>query len=249
MFRIIEDLPPKVIGVLADGEVTRSDYETVLVPLLRDAYRKGDRIRFLYQTAPGFSGYTVGAMAEDLQVGLKYLRLFERFALVTDVEWIQRGIRLFGPLMPCPVRMFPSQELKEAVAWLSDLEDKSTLTFELGDDGVLVVHPHGPLRREDFDKLSGIVDPWIEAHQQLRGLVIAMPTFPGWENIGSVFQHIEFIRDHHRHVQRVALAVDGLLPEVMSHLASHFVEAEVKQFPFDQVEQARRWALQPAEHP
>lgn len=241
MLRTIEGLPPKVIGVLAEGEVTRSDYETVLLPPLQEAYRKGNRIRFLYQTSPGFSGYTVGAMVEDMRVGLKYLRLFERCAIVTDVEWIQRGARLFGSLMPCPVKMFPSQGLKEAVAWLSGPEVDSTLTFELGDDGVLVVHPHGPLRREDFDKLAGIVDPWIEAHQELRGLVISMPKFPGWENIGSVFQHMEFIHDHQRHIRRVALAVDGVLPEVMSHLASHFVEADIKQFPFDQAEQAKRW--------
>lgn len=242
MLQIIENLPLNVIGVLADGAVTRSDYETVLVPLLREAYRKGDKFRFLYQTSPGFSGYTVGAMVEDTRVGLKYLRLFERCAIVTDVEWIQHGARLFGSLMPFPVKMFPSQGLKEAVAWLSGPEVDSTLTCELGDDGVLVVHPHGPLRREDFDKLAGIVDPWIEAHQQLRGLVISMPKFSGWENIGSVFQHMEFVRDHHRHIRRVALAVDGVLPEVMSHLASHFVAADIKQFPFDQVEQARRWA-------
>jgi hypothetical protein len=244
MLRTIENLPPHVIGVLADGEVTRSDYETVLVPLLQEAYRKGSKIRLLYQTAPGFSGYTVGAMVEDMHVGLKYLRLFERCAIVTGVEWIQRGATLFGSLMPCPVKMFPGQGLKDAVAWLSGPEVDSSLTCELGDDGVLVVHPHGPLRREDFDKLAGIVDPWIEAHQQLRGLVISMPRFPGWENIGSVFQHMEFVRDHHRHIRRIALAVDGVLPEVMSHLASHFVEAAIKQFPFDQVEQARRWAAE-----
>jgi hypothetical protein len=242
MLQPIENVPTGVIGVLADGEVTRGDYETVLLPLLQKAYRKGNRIRFLYQTSPGFSGYTVGAMVEDMHVGLRYLRLFERCAIVTDVEWSQRGARLFGSLMPCPVKMFPGREMKEAVAWLSESAGDSTLTSELGDDGVLVVHPHGPLRREDFDKLSGIVDPWIEAHHQLRGLVIAMPRFPGWENVGSVFQHMEFVRDHHRHICKVALAVDGVLPEVMSHLASHFIEADIKQFPFDQVGQARQWA-------
>ena len=87
-------------------------------------------------------------------------------------------------------KVFRGRGCGGGVAWVGGPGVESTLKFEVGDDGVLVVNPHGPLRREDFDKLAGIVDPWIEAHQQLRGLVISMPKFPGWENIGSVFQHM-----------------------------------------------------------
>jgi hypothetical protein len=54
---------------------------------------------------------------------------------------------------------------------------------ELAEDGVLSVHPHGPLRKEDFAKVAAVADPWIEKHGKLKGVVICVPKFPGWEDI------------------------------------------------------------------
>lgn len=55
-------------------------------------------------------------------------------------------------------------------------------------------------------------------------------------------RHLRFVRDHHRKVRRVALAVDGKLAELAQKLADHFVDAELKQFPYDQLDEAVAWA-------
>ncbi len=242
MLKRIDGLPTSVIGLRAEGKLTPSDYEKVFVPILEEAYRAGQRVHLLYQLGPEFSGFTPGAVMEDFRVGMKYLRLFERCAVVSDIEWIQAATRVFGSLVTCPTKAFKNDELKQATEWLVSTDADSLLTFELRDDGVLTVHPKGPLRREDFDKLAGVIDPWIEAHQKLNGVVVSIPKFPGWENIGSFLRHMDFIRGHHRKIRRLALAVDGALPEIVSHAASHFIEAEVRQFPFSQIEEAKKWA-------
>jgi len=242
MLERIEGLSPLVDGVRASGRVTRDDYERVLVPLLEERRARGERIRFLYEFGPDFTNFTASAAAEDFRVGLRHLRLFERCAVVTDVDWIRHSTQLVGALLPCPVRVFGKDQRDDAVAWLGSPDAESKLAFELRDEGVLIVRPQGPLRREDFDKLASVVDPWIERHGVLRGLVIAVPKFPGWENVGSLIRHVEFVREHHRKVGRVALAADGTIPDIASKVAAHFVAAEVKSFPYAGLDDAVRWA-------
>ena len=118
----------------------------------------------------------------------------------------------------------------------------SDFKFELRDDGVLIVYPHGPLRTRDFDKLAELVDPWINAKHELQGIVINVEKFPGWENLKGFISHIKFVGSHERKVRRVALAVDGLLPEFMAQFTKHFIKAEVKQFAFSNLEGAILWA-------
>jgi len=65
---------------------------------------------------------------------------------------------------------------------------ESDFKFELRDDGVLIVHPHGPLRKQDFDKLAELVDPWIRMNHELQGIVVSVEKFPGWENLKSLIR-------------------------------------------------------------
>lgn len=241
MLKKIENLPSGVLGVQGIGQVTRTDYETVLIPLLEEEHRRGRNIRFLYQFGPEFSGFTAGAAMDDFRVGLKYLKLFERCAVVSDTEWIRGTTQFVGSFMPCPVLAFKNDELESAIEWLASPVPESNLKVDMRGDGVLIIRPQGPLAKEDFYKLASIVDPWVEAHHKLHGLVICIQKFPGWENVGSFIDHIEFVKAHQRKVRRVAVAMDGVFPEMMSRIAGHFIEAKIKQFPFSQVEDAIQW--------
>ena len=242
MLTKMENLPSNIIGIRADGKVTREDYEKILMPLLEEERAKGRRIRFLYQLAGDFSGFTAGALWNDFRVGVKYLRLFERFGVVSDVDWIRSATQIVGALMPCPSKAYRNDELPTAIEWLASEMAESKLKFELRNNGVLIIRPDGPLRREDFDQLSEVIDPWIETHDRLHGLVVCIKKFPGWENFGSFVRHIDFVKGHHRKIRRVALVVDGALPDLMAKFASHFVEAEVKHFQIPEENRAIEWA-------
>jgi hypothetical protein len=50
---------------------------------------------------------------------------------------------------------------------------------------VLHLRPTGPLRKEDFDELTNIVDPFLEETGGLSGLILETAHFPGWENLGG----------------------------------------------------------------
>jgi hypothetical protein len=230
------------------GKVSREDYEQVLEPLLEEARREGRRLRFLYRLGPEFQGFTPGAAWEDAKIGLRSMRLFDGCAIVSDVGFIQQLARLVGFFMPCPVKVFSNQEAGRAVEWLSSLPKGAPVAHRLlSANGVIVVEVEAPLRAQDFDALALTADTWIEAHGELRGLVIHAREFPGWENLVSFLRHVRFVRDHHRKVKRVALATDGKLASLAPRLAEHFVKAEVKSFAYGELDSAIAWAGNPAE--
>lgn len=245
MLEKINDLPNGVLGVRATGKVSKEDYEDAVLPYFDEARQKGDRIRFLYQFGPEFEGFTARAAWEDMRLGMRYLRLFERCAVVSDLQWIRRASRAVGVTMPCPVRVFENDGFQDAVAWL--LEPVApTLSYEiLPDRGVVVVEPKGKLRAEDFDAFESDVDAWIEgAGGTLQGIVVRAHEFPGWKDLGTTLRHIRFVRDHHRQVRRLAWAVDSKLASIGPTLAQHFVEADIKRFDADHLKSAVKWASQ-----
>jgi hypothetical protein len=242
MLETLKDLPAGIDGLRAAGTVSKEDFDTVFRPLLETAHREGRRVRLLYQFAPEFTGFTAGAGLEDARLGLKYLRLFERCAVVTDVGWLRETTRLLGTMMPCPLKVFGNSEWQQAVEWVSAPVRGTVPHRLLTDRGVLLVEPTQPLKAEDFDALAATVDPWVEVEGRLRGIVVHTHGFPGWENVGGFLRHVRFIRDHHRMVGRIAVAADGRLADVAPALADSLVQPEVKRFNYDQLDDAIAWA-------
>ena len=243
MIEKLKDLPSGIDGVKAVGKITTEDYEQVFVPFLDEARREGRRIRFLYQLGPEFEGFTPGAAWEDAKIGLNYMRLFDGCAVVTDLGWVRELTRLVGFLMPCPVQVFGNLERDKAIGWLGSLPEGAAVSHRLLPEfGVIVVEVKQALRAQDFDSLAFTADTWIEAHGNLQGLVIHAREFPGWENLGSLLRHVRFVRNHHREVKRIALAADSQLARLAPKIAEHFVQAAVKGFGYDELDNAIAWA-------
>ncbi|MEO8502372.1 MAG: STAS/SEC14 domain-containing protein [Acidobacteriota bacterium] len=243
MIEKLADLPPGVEGLKAVGTVSKEDYERVVEPMLDEARQAGRRLRFLYQFGPDFEKFTPSAAWEDAKVGLRSMQLFDGVAVVSDVAWLREAVHLAGFLMPCPVSTFSYKERDSAVAWLQQLPEDTGVSHRLlPDSGVIVVEVKRALRAHDFDALALTADTWIEAHGELRGLVIHTREFPGWENLPSLLGHLRFVRGHHRKIERVALAADTKLATFAPHLAEHFIKAEVKAFGYDELESAIAWA-------
>lgn len=108
---------------------------------------------------------------------------------------------------------------------------------------IVLVRPQSRLDKDDFVKLARVVDPQIETSGDLAGVIIDAPSFPGWEDFGSMVSHFRFVRDHQKHVKKVAVVTDSALGDVAERLTSHFVSAEIKHFPAGQTEAARQWIV------
>ncbi|TBW51253.1 STAS/SEC14 domain-containing protein [Marinobacter halodurans] len=113
------------------------------------------------------------------------------------------------------------------------------------DGGIAILEPDRALTREDFQYAANVIDPYIEAHDALKGLLVHVDTFPGWASFASMLHHLRFIRDHHRHIRRVALVTDSGVVNAAETLGSHLVAAAIRTFPADAMGEARRWLLAP----
>ena len=243
MLRPIEGIPASITGIEALGKVTANDYQNYLRPLFENAYKSGTKMKLLYRFGPEFNEFTAGAAWEDFKVGTRYLRLFQRCAVVSDVEWLRKSMQFFSGLIPCPAKMFSNAEMAQALDWLGAGHTNANVNIDFrADIGVVVLEPHGSLNRDDFDELALLVDPYIEKHGKMNGVVLHASKFPGWQDFGSFLSHATFVKDHHRKVNRIAVATDNAMVELLPKIASHFVAAEIKEFRYGQKDAAIAWA-------
>jgi len=121
MVERIDDMPAGTVGFRASGEVTREDYRRVLEPALREAVESGD-VRMLYVVDSDFA-MDGGAVFEDARVGLTlglgHLSAWRRTAVVTDVDWVRRAIRLFAWMAPGEVQLWGLDGLADARMWVA----------------------------------------------------------------------------------------------------------------------------------
>jgi hypothetical protein len=114
-------MPAGVQALEAVGTVTAADYERVFAPLVGQAGRSGGRMRLLYELGPEFTRITPGAMWADARLGMRYMRLLDGCAVVSDLGWIRESSRAIGAWMPCPLRVYGNDRRDNAVAWLASL--------------------------------------------------------------------------------------------------------------------------------
>ena len=121
MVERIDDMPQGTVGFRASGEVTREDYRRVLEPALRDAVESGE-VRMLYLLDSGFE-MDGAAVLEDAKVGLTlglgHLSAWKRTAVVTDVDWVRRAVRLFAWMAPGEVKVWGLDGLLAAREWVA----------------------------------------------------------------------------------------------------------------------------------
>jgi SpoIIAA-like len=109
------------------------------------------------------------------------------------------------------------------------------------DTGIVTVVPSAPLSKEDFKLLANEVDPYIEKEGKLQGLIIQVKSFPGWEDFAGLLSHLQFVREHHKKIEKVAAVSDGRIVSIMPTIVDHFINAKVKYFPYESLDEAIIW--------
>jgi hypothetical protein len=109
------------------------------------------------------------------------------------------------------------------------------------DTGILTVTPKAPLEAADFSKIANQVDPYIETHGALKGILIYVESFPGWRDFSALLSQLRFIHDHHRKIKKLAAVTDSGFIDILQDVSEHFIEAEVRHFDYTEKEAAMKW--------
>ena len=110
--------------------------------------------------------------------------------------------------------------------------------------GIVILEPDGALTVDDFEAAAEKIDPFIEEKGRLNGLIIRSESFPGWDSFAALTRHLRFVRNHQQKIARVALVTDSPIGKLAEVIAGHFISAEVKDFEYEEMEQARAWILE-----
>lgn len=121
MIEQMDGMPDGTVGLRASGKLSKDDYTAVLEPVLREAVESGE-LRLVF-VLTDFDGLEPGAWLEDVKTGLRvWVRehsAWKRFALVTDVEWVAKAMRMFTWLTPGEVSIRDLDGLEEAKRWVA----------------------------------------------------------------------------------------------------------------------------------
>ncbi len=74
MIELLKGFPSNVVAIACHGNVSRQDYDDVLIPAVEKALQSHDKVRMLYEVAPDFTGYDAGAAWEDFHIFTENLK-------------------------------------------------------------------------------------------------------------------------------------------------------------------------------
>jgi hypothetical protein len=122
MVERMSDMPEGTLGFRVAGDVERKDYDDVLVPELRRAIEAGGGLRTLY-LLEDLDEIEPSAMWADTKLGfdmtVRHHDAWVRSAIVTDIAWMVRAMKVFGWMVPGETRVYPVAELEDAKAWIA----------------------------------------------------------------------------------------------------------------------------------
>ncbi len=119
MIELLKGFPSNVVAIACHGNVSRQDYDDVLIPAVEKALQSHDKVRMLYEVAPDFTGYDAGAAWEDFKTGMEHFTKWDRIAVITDIDWMASAVKVFGVFLPSAVRVYPLADAAQARLWIT----------------------------------------------------------------------------------------------------------------------------------
>ena len=245
MVKVINNIGQNVIGFELSGVVTGEDYEKKLIPAIKTKLQSTNKVSVLYHVTKDFDSYELKAIFDDAKAGLEFFNNWEKIAVVSDIEWILNGVKIFAFTVSGKVKTFHNFEVEEAKKWLledEELNAKIKVTLN-SDSKIVVLEPTESLSKDDFIYATSLIDPFIEKKGKLNGVIIYAKNFPGWDSFSGLLTHMEFIKEHHKKIKKLAFVTDSFVGEMGEKVGYHFVSAEIKNFDYDALEKAKEWIV------
>jgi hypothetical protein len=107
---LLPDLPDKVVGIIASGQVTASDYENVVIPAIESTIETHGSVRIFYQLGPAFTGFTSGAMWDDMKLGISHETTDTVLTINETDKYLANYALMIGKIVKTIVNIFSSNE-------------------------------------------------------------------------------------------------------------------------------------------
>ncbi len=119
MITLLSDAPSNVVAFRATGEVTKDDYDKVVIPAIDALVQKQDSINFLLIVDTAMKNFTIGALLKDMGVGLKHFTKWHKMAIVSEESGVIKFTDYFSYIAPGEAKGFSHEEIEAAKLWVS----------------------------------------------------------------------------------------------------------------------------------
>lgn len=120
MITLIPEVPDNVAAFKASGEVTKEDFENLVIPHVKAKINIFDELNYLFFIDTDLDSFTSGAWFQEVLLGLNNITKWNRAAIITDKDSIQNFTAIFSVLMPGEVRFFPREDIENALFWCAN---------------------------------------------------------------------------------------------------------------------------------
>lgn len=120
MITKINDLPDHTVGFSASAKVTKHDYDTILLPAVKELAGRTGSIYYLFVIDTELGDFSPGAWWDDIKVGLQHFTQWKKIAIVTHNKNIEKVSDIFSFAIPGRIKGFDMAHLEEAKQWISE---------------------------------------------------------------------------------------------------------------------------------
>ncbi|VAW84070.1 hypothetical protein MNBD_GAMMA18-1431 [hydrothermal vent metagenome] len=110
-------------------------------------------------------------------------------------------------------------------------------------NNIAILEPDAELSEADFTSAARVIDQYLGKSGKLNGIIIHVKTFPGWDSFTALVTHLKFIKDHHKRVSHLAFVTDSSIGLFAERVGSHFINAKVKNFDFNEFDKSVEWIM------
>ncbi len=116
MQEIMPESQGKILGVRISGSFNSDEYQSLLIPRLKNIIQEHGGVRFLLCLEDSFQGFGLSDLLNDAFVQ-EYADNFEKIAILSGSMWSRLELRA-ASLLISRVNIFSLDELPEAWEWL-----------------------------------------------------------------------------------------------------------------------------------
>ena len=240
MITITPTATPGMLDCRLSGRLTEADYETTLAPALEQALADTDRVRVLIVVDNDLSGVDAGALWADTKMGLSHWRGFDRIAVATDLGVVRGAVRVFAPLMPCPVKVFAHADADGARLWLR--ESLGTIHATEIAPGTMELKLIGQVDAAAYTRVNETLAAHVTQGEDFR-LLLDLREFDGWQGPNAMLAHMHTVIAHVGQARRIAMVGSSHWQHAAERIGQRALKAEVQYFDAAQAADARAWAL------
>lgn len=120
MITVMKNISPFVAGFTASGEVTKTDYENVMIPRIEEVYKKHGHIHFLFELRTDVGNFTTAAWWKDLMIGLRHFSRWKKMAIVSDQKLVEKMSDWISPVLHGKTKGFKLEKLALARTWVAE---------------------------------------------------------------------------------------------------------------------------------